>query len=322
MASSGTYATLDNNNLIGIFDQLYDGALNKLWSAGIATPMDSNSETETYGWLGAAPSLVELKGEAKAEDGFKAFTYALRNKEYARAISIRDVDMRRDKIGQITARIGEMAEKAAEHWDALTAAAIIANGTGYDSVAMYSASHPESGTNQSNLLTASDYSGLNVGTAATPTIAEVTGFLPQLLGHFATFTDDKGDPMNGSAKSYTVLCGTVPIFAALNGALTSVNVTDTNGMRTNPVQGFIGDGYSVRAVLTPRLSTVTDAIYICRNDGSVKPFIHQTEVALDSQMTDRNSDEWKKYRRYLFSIYTSRAVGYGRWQGTLKATLS
>ena len=322
MASSGTYATLDNRNLIELFGTMYEGSLNKLWSTPLAMQQPSDRETEDYGWLGAAPALAELKGESFAGDGFKQYSYSLKNKEYARAITIREKDMRRDKIGQIRPRIGDMALKAAEHWDTLTATAITANGNSYDGVAFFAATHPESGTNQSNLVTASDYSYLNVGTAAAPTVAEMSDILPRLLGHFHTLTDDKGDPTNGNARSFTVMCGTVPIWAAVNGALSAVNITDSSGMRTNPVQGFIGNGYKVDAIMTPLLSSATTSIYIFRNDGVVKPFIHQEEVPLDPQMTDTSSDEYKKFRRFWFSIYTSRSVGYGRWQSALSATLS
>lgn len=322
MASSGTYAVLDNKNLIGLFDQLYEGSLNKLWSNNLSTPISSDSETEDYGWLGAAPSLVELKNESKAEEGFAQFTYALKNKEYARAIAIREKDMRRDKIGQLSARVGEVAQKAAEHWDTLTAAAIVANGNAYDGVAYFAATHAESGSNQKNLLTASEYAKLNVGTTTAPTVAEMADILPYLIGHFHTLTDDKGDTINGNATSFTALCGTVSIWAALSGALASVNITDSSGMRTNPVVGVIGGGYQIKAQLVPALSSFTTDFFIFRNDGAVKPFIHQEEVPLDALMSGTDNDEYIKYRRFIFSLYTSRAVGYGRWQSAIRATLS
>lgn len=320
--ASGTYAILDNKNLIGLFDQMYEGALNKLWSANVAMRIDSDRETEDYGWLGSAPTLAELTGEAKAEKGFKSYTYALKNVEYARAITIREKDLRRDKLSQLQARVGELAQKAAEHWDTLTSTAITTNGNAYDGVAFFAATHSESGTAQKNLLTASEYDKLNVSTATAPTVAEAADILPRVLGHFHTLTDDNGDPCNGNARSFTCVCGTVPIHAAISGALASVNITDSNGMRTNPVQGYIGDGYQVKCILTPRLSSVTDSFFLFVNDGAVKPFIHQEEVALDAQSTDTSSDEYIKFRRFLFSLYTSRAVGYGRWQSAIKATMS
>ena len=323
MASSGTYATLDNRNLIALFAQLYEGSLNSLWSNNLAMSIPSDRETENYGWLGAAPALTELKGESMPEEGFKQFAYALTNKEYAKAISIREKDMRRDKIGQIRPRIGEMAQKAAEHWDVLTAAAIVANGNAYDGVAFFASTHAESGSNQVNLLTTSHYSVIgDVSTATTPTIAEMANILPSVVGHFHTLTDDKGDPINGGAKAFTILSGSVPIWAAVNGALSSVTVVGASNAYSNPVMGVLGDGYSIRNVLSPRLSSFTTDFFIFRNDGIVKPFIHQEEVPLESQMTDTGSDEYKKFRRFLFSIYTSRAVGYGRWQSAIRVTLS
>lgn len=319
MASIGTYATLDNKNLIGLFQQMYDGALNAAWSSSVAMKIGSDSETEDYGWLGAAPSLTELKGEAFAEEGFKQFAYALKNKEYARSILLRDKDLRRDRLGQLMPRVQEMAQKAAEHWDTLTASAITTNGNAYDGVAFFATTHAESGSNQVNALSASHITDLNVSTAASPTIAEMAAILPQALGWFHTYTDDKGDPINGNARNFTIICGTVPIYAAINGALTVDNLTSG---ASNPVRGFLGNGYKVTALLTPRLSASTTAFWLFNTDSVVKPFIHQEEVPISPEMTSETSDEWVKYRRRIFSIYTSRAVGYGRWQSAIQCTLS
>lgn len=319
MASTGTYGVLDNANLIGLFDQMYETALNASWASQLGMVINSDGASETYGWLGAAPSLTELKGETKAEDGFAQFTYTLVNKEYARAIRIADKDLRRDKLGQLQARIGDMAQKAAEHWDSLVASLITANGTGYDSQNYFDTDHDESGTNQVNALTASHITTLNVGTATAPTADEMALILPEAVGKFHLLTDDKGDAVNGGARNFMLLCGSAKIFASASHAIQANNLT---AGASNPVAGLRASGYSVTPVLTPLLSSATDAFYLFRTDSVVKPFILQEEVALTPAMTDPSGDEYVKYRRRLFSIYTSRAAGYGRWQSAFKLTLS
>jgi phage major head subunit gpT-like protein len=319
MASTGTYGVLDNANLIGLFDQMYEQALGASWAQQLGMYVSSDGASETYGWLGAAPTLTELKGEAKAEDGFAQYTFSIVNKEYARAIRIADKDQRRDKIGQLTARIGEMSQKAAEHWDSLVATLITGNGLAYDGQNYFDTDHNESGSNQVNALTASHITSLNVGTAAAPTADEMAVVLPEAVGKFHLLTDDKGDPINGSARNFMLLCGSAKIFASASHAIKANNLTSG---ASNPVQGLTSMGYSITPVLTPLLSSVTDAFYLFRTDSAVKPFILQEEVPLEAQMTNDQSDEYVKYRRRIFSIYTSRAAGYGRWQSAAKLTLS
>jgi len=319
MASTGTYGVLDNANLIGLYDQMYETALNASWASQLGMYMSSDSGSETYGWLGAAPTLTELKGEAKAEDGFAQYTYSLVNKEYARAIRIADKDLRRDKLGQIEARIGEMAQKAAEHWDSLVATLITANGNAYDAVAYFATTHAESGSNQVNAYTNSHITTLNVTTATAPTADELALVLPEAVGKFHLLTDDKGDAINGGARNFMLVCGSAKIFASASHAIQANNLTSG---ASNPVQGLRSSGYSITPVLTPLLSSVTDAFYMFRTDSAVKPFILQEEVALTPAMSSTTSDEYIKYRRHLFSLYTSRAAGYGRWQSAAKLTLS
>jgi hypothetical protein len=45
-------------------------------------------------------------------------------------------------------------------------------------------------------------------------------------------------------------------------------------------------------------------------------------VDVSPAVSDRNNDEFIKFRRFLFSIYASRAVGFLRWQSALRCTFS
>lgn len=318
--ATGQYAALDNRNLIGLFDQLYEGGINATWSNAIATPITSDRDTENYGWLGAAPALAAFTGDDKPESGLKSYAYNLTNVEYAASMRILEKDMRRDKLGQIEGRLGEMAQKAAEHWDALTAAQILSTvTTTHDGQKFFDTDHNESGSNQVNDCSATQVPGLNTSSTTVPTADEMALILPQAIGHFHTLTDDKGDPINGPARDFTLICGTVPIWAAATHALTAMNLSSG---ASNQVQGLLSKGYRVNAILTPRLSSATTQFWIFRNDAPIKAFIHQTEVPIDPKMTDTTSDEFVKFRRFIFSIYTSRAVGYGRWQSACQYTLS
>jgi phage major head subunit gpT-like protein len=320
---TGQYALLDNSNLIGLFDQMYEAEIAGNWAPTVGNLIQSDGASETYGWLGAAPSLEELKGDM-TEEQFAKFSYTLKNVEYAKSLRIAEKDMRRDKLDMIQMRIGELANKAQDHWNSLVSS-LITNGAtsgynSYDGTTFFSAVHAESGSNQVNNLTNSHVAALDVTTATAPTADEAAKALTGVLGKFYELTDDKGDPINGTARNFLVMVGTAELWAPFNHAIYGQQLTSGE---SNRVQGLTGrNGITLDLVLNPRLKAKTANFWVFRTDSVVKPFILQEEVAIDPQVTDRNSDEFKKYRRFVFSVYTSRAAGYGRWQSALQATLS
>lgn len=318
---SGQYALLDNNNLIGIFDQMYEAEIAGAWASLVGMPMPSDKASETYGWLGAAPSLEELKGEL-TEEQFAKFSYTLRNVEYAKAMKFKEADLRRDKLGQIERRIGEAASKAADHWNSLISSLVTSNGNSYDATTFFSTAHAESGTSQVNALTNTHVGALNVTDPTAPTADEAASCLVGTIGKFYELTDDKGDPINGTAGNFLVMVGTSQLWAPFNHA---VSADRLSGGAANTVQSLKSNGQkslNISVVLNPRLSAQTSKFWVFRTDGVVKPFILQEEVPLDPMVSNKQNDEYIKYRRFLFSLYTSRAAGYGRWQSAMQATLS
>lgn len=323
MATSGQYAVLDNNNLKGLFLSIYEEQQAGNWAFDIGMYVPSDRETENYGWLGGSPQLEELRNEAKAEEAFNKFTLNLTNKEYAKAIDFRDIDLRRDKLGMIETRLGEFAQNAQEHWKSLESTLIL-NGTtsgytAYDGVVYYSASHLESGTAQKNLLTSSEIGALDTTSTTVPTPDEAAKVLQGMIGWFYSLTDDKGNQINGQAKSFQFQVGTINLWAPLSQAATGMNLASG---ASNPVAGLLSRGIKVDVVLNPALSALTTNIFAFRTDSATKPFILQEEIGIDAQVLDETSDHYKKFRRRQLSLYTSRAAGYGRWQSALKATLS
>jgi phage major head subunit gpT-like protein len=325
----GQYQILDNKNLIGIWDEMYEPALGGVWATKIGVMQGSDMGVESYAWLGAAPSLEELTDDSATEEQFGKYSYFLKNREFQKTLKIKETDMRRDKIGQIQLRIGEMSEKAAEHWNVLAAAALLAGSTsagiGYDGQQFFSATHNEAvaagGPTQSNLLTSSTLPALDVVTPTAPTPYEAAQIINQAIGYFYSLVDDKNYPMNGQAKSFKVLVGTISIYAPFLQATTLL--TFAQGTQ-NPLIGLKMNGQAVQieVELIPQLSTFTTGFYILRTDGRVKALILQSEVDVEPMVSDRSNDEFIKFRRFLFSIYASRAVGYLRWQSALKCTMN
>ena len=308
------YAVLDDRNIRREFFRAYSVAEAGLWAAKIGMQFSSDRAKEEYKWLGGAPLLREWLG-GRLEQGIRDEAYEIRNVKYESTLPVFLDDLRRDKTGQLRVRIGEMAARAATHWEKLLTALVVANGKCYDGQDFFSASHAsgDSGTLK-NLLTATEVPKADVGTANAPTATEMADILPQVVQHMYGYKDDKGEPINQNATSFLVMVPT-NMMASLMQALGKEFLT--NGV-SNPARGI---GLTFLPIVNPRLTADT-VMYLLRADGALKPFIMQEEYGIITQTLGAGSDEEFKNDRHLFGIKTSRAAGYAMWQYAVKVTLS
>jgi len=323
MASALPYApVLDRTGLGAAFLTAYTGALSSGWANSLAFMNTVDSESVAYPYLGPPPMLTARRGDKPRVKDMAAYKYTLTNEEYDASTIVYDLDLRRDKLGMIRNRLAGWGVRAAEHWDDLISTLITSgtSGTGYDGVAFFAATHPESGSSQSNLLTGSNYTALSdVTTATAPTTAEAAATLPFLVGHFHSLKDADGQYINGGVRNITIMVGTVSLFAAYQGAVSLANLTSG---ATNPVAGLVAGGYSLKVVLNPRLSAQTDDVYLFASDGRNQPFIAQEEVPLSLESTTEDGDLYRIEKKYQFTARAVRAAGYGFWTSAIMATLS
>lgn len=298
--------------LIGEFRQEIEVA--PTWATDVGFLSESDQETETYRWLGQTPQFREWVN-SRILKGLRVESYTITNKTYEATLEIAKTDWRRDKIGGIRLRIGDLAVRTAEHWEKLLSSLIEDNGTCYDGQNYFSASHSsgDSGT-LSNLVTNSDVPALDVTTAAGPTVAEMVDVILGLIQHMMTFKDDQGEPINGGAREFVLMVPTNMYGAALG----AVNDAFIGSGRSNTVRGA---GFDVRVMVNPRLTSTT-VCYLYRTDRRAKPFILQSEMMPEVTFIGPGSEQAFLHGRYLFGIETCRNVGYGLWQYGLKATLS
>jgi phage major head subunit gpT-like protein len=308
------YAVLDDRNIRREFFKAYSVAEAGLWATQIGMQFPSDRGTEEYKWLGGAPLLREWLG-GRLEQGIRDEAFEIKNKKYESTLPVFLDDLRRDTTGQLRVRIGEMASRAAVHWESLLTALIVANGTCYDGQNFFSATHSsgDSGT-LLNLLTNTQVPAADVGTATAPTATEMASILPQVVQHMYGYKDDKGEPINQNATTFMVMVP-VNMMASLVQALGKEFLT--NGV-SNPSRGI---GLTFLPIVNPRL-TGTTVMYIFRADGPMKAFIMQEEYGITTQMLGAGSDEEFKNDRHLFGIKASRAAGYAMWQYAAKLTLS
>ncbi|KQS90305.1 Mu-like prophage major head subunit gpT family protein [Rhizobium sp. Leaf386] len=274
------------------------------WVNDIAMRVTSDQAIETYAWLGSAPQLREfIGGRQPAELAELSFTIS--NKDYEGSIRIQSKDMRRDKLGMITIRVNQLADRANDHPAKLLSALIIAGESTvcYDGQYFFDTDHTEgnSGT-QSNDITATAVA------PTAPTVDEFSKAVMKAIAALYAIKDDKGEPTNQSASEFQLQ---VPI-AYMAVALEAVTALLGDGGKNNTLPVLKGK-FSLTVVPNPRL-TWTTKFAIFRTDEAAKPFILQEEDIPDVVDLGPGSEYEKLNKECLFGIDWTGNVGYGYWQ--------
>lgn len=318
---SGHYSVLDDERINGrsaFFDGLgkrIDGS----WATSIGTLISSDSEVENYNWIGTAPKMEEWLGEAPLKQR-PNYSATLKNKSFISAERIDKGDLRRDKTGQVRSIISSLGDATGAHWEELvdtlisngeTASGTDLEGKPYDGQAFFDTDHSYTGseytTNQSNDLSAGVY---NIATATAPTTEEAADILNDLVGNFYALKDDRGRAINNNVQSFTVMVGTVALWAPLNRAATADNLA---GGETNSAKQF-----NIKVILNPALSAKTTKVYAFANMQPLGAFILQDEVPVSVG----EEDPGRLVKYITVDAQAVRNAGYGLWQKAMLATLS
>ena len=270
----------------------------------LATRIASNSDSETYRWLGSVPRMREW-GSGRLARGLRTESYSVENLKYEATLEVDRDEIADDKTGQIRIRVGELAAQAATHKDYLVAQLLINGATSgfnsYDGVSFFNDSHVsgESG-NQDNKLV------VDVDDASDPTAEDFKTALKTAISALLGFKDDRGEPM---ALSATGLVCVVPTTMYLT-ALEAVNATILNN-NSNALQG------AARIVAFPWLSTPT-RWYLLKTDGVVRPFIFQDREPIEFTALTEESDEGFRREKFLYGVRARYRLTYGYWQNAVQ----
>ena len=274
----------------------------------LTTRIQSNSDTETYKWLGSVPNMREW-GTGRVAKGLRTESYSVENLKYEATIEVDRDEIADDKTGQIRIRIGELAERAASHKDYLVAQLLINGETtgfnSYDGVSFFGDSHVSGASGQQ--------SNLRTHTAVDPdhpTIEEFKAALKEAIAAMMSFKDDRGDPMSISASG---LACAVPTTMYLT-ELEALNATLINST-SNVVAGI------ARVIALPWL-TDESKWYLLKTDGVVRPFIFQDREPVEFTALTEDSDEGFRREKFLYGARARYRITYGYWQYAVRMNLT
>lgn len=313
---------LDSRAISGMYFSRLEADPGSAWLDGVANLFGSDQASETYNWLGQTPAMREWISGRLAK-GFTGQGVTILNKHYEATLQIENKDRRRDKTGQLEARLGEFAERGQTHWASLLSTLIVnaAATVCYDGEYFFDTDHSEgsSGT-QSNKITV-DISALPAavhGAVTMPSPEEMQqamfGGITQILG----LVDDRGEPMNEFARNFLVM---VPLGLAPY-AKAAVTSAGKEGQQVNMTPSVI-DGVNISIAVNPRLTTAgwTDKFVIFRTDASTKALIRQTEKEIELKVKGDGSDFEFDNDAIQLGIDGWRGCGYGHWQRACHVTM-
>jgi len=280
------------------FFSRYDAA--NTYYQDLATRIQSNTDTETYKWLGSVPGMREW-GTGRLARGLSTESYSVENLKYESTLEVDRDEIADDKTGQIRIRIGELAARAATHKDFLIGQLLINGETAgfnsYDGVSFFNNAHEsgESGA-QDNKLTHTAVDPDH------PTTEEFKAALNAAIGAMLGFKDNLGDPMALSATGLVCIVPTSMYLRALE-AVSATVVSSTS----NVLQG------AARVIAFPWL---TDASkwYLVKTDAVIRPFLFQDREAVEFTALTEESDEGFRREKFQYGVRARYRLAYAYWQ--------
>ena len=270
----------------------------------LATRIASNSDSETYRWLGTVPKMREW-GTGRLAKGLRTESYSIENLKYEATIEVDRDEIADDQTGQIRVRTGELAQRAATHKDYLISQLLLNGATSgfdsYDGASFFNDHHVsgESG-DQDNDLT------YDVTTPASATVEEFKASLKQAIQTMLAFKDDQGDPMMISTTGLSCVVPPQLYFTALE-AINATMISNTS----NVLEG------AAKVIALPWLADAT-IWYLLKTDGVVRPFIFQDREPLEFNALAEDSEEAFKREKFLFGVRARYRLAYGYWQFAMR----
>lgn len=292
------------------------------WLDSVANLFGSDQASETYNFLGQTPMMREWLGSRQAK-GFSGQGVTIFNKHYEGTLEIKKKDARRDKTGQIRARVDEFADRGQTHWASLVSAAVVNGPTSlcYDGQYFYDTDHVEGNSGvQSNKITvaiAAQPATLH-GTVTNPSVEEMQQAIIAGIVQILSLKDDQGEPMNENASSFMVMVPLGLMKAALGAVSTLIPAMMQQNLNPNLLRNF-----KVEVVMNVRLTTAgwTDKFTIFRTDSPIKAIIRQTEQEIEMKMKAEGSEFEFDNDAWQMGIDAWRGAGYGYWQRSVMVTL-
>ncbi len=303
-----------------MYDQVASAA-NARFYTQIAEEVQQPTQTATYTTFGSVPEPSQLSGTivgggSRRATALNDFTQTNTILEWEQNVPVYG-SVLEDNPGEAE-RIGrQIGQKATVHLDKQAAVALVSTtALGYDGIALYSASHAETGSSQTNLV-----ADVNISVTDAPTVAEVETSLRLQIAVLRGLTDDQGTPVNEGATRFVALIppGMESAFDNATNPNLSPQAVDSSGgtgVFKNKVR-YIVSAYVSDDGLA---SGTKDRFFLFVDNPLMRALRYYTRTPLDvsSNFGDNSSDIWRTQRLAVFASYARWNFGVGDWKSTTR----
>ncbi len=286
------------------FLNAYARAQDSLVYTRIASVIQTTLPTQKYGWLGAVPTMREWIDE-RMPRGLKKYEYAISDKTWEATIAVERKALEDDQLSAIRLRVRELGNEAARHKDQIVVRQLLLGFStiGPDGQYFFDNDHSESGTNQSNVSTAS------LSAAA----------LQDAISAMMLFTDDNGMPLGVSPNLLVVgprlrwrameLLESTVIPVSVGQGTAGSGATAATPYR-NVLQGALD------LVVTPHITGYQ--WFVLDTTREIRAIILQerSDVPVEFSALDNPSSSENVFMRdtIYYGVRARYGVGYGLWQ--------
>lgn len=276
-----------------------------------ADVMPTDTKIVEHDVIESMPIVREWTGAKSFSDAL-ATSQTITLRTYEQSFKIKRLDLQTDRTGAIARRMRSFLGDTAYIYDKLAHEALIANGTGYDGVALFSASHPRgpAGATQSNTSsTALSHAQFEAVMVAGSSLRDING---EPLGISYNMLR-VGPKLAALAREITGSNERV-IAVDNTGAETGTRVAAASGPNARGLQVFSGG--SVDVVVDPRLvGTADDYYYFFDTSRGVSALVGYEFRSPEAITLDRMDDPDRFHKdEFLFSVECDVVFAPGAWQ--------
>ena len=266
----------------------------------LCTRIQSNTNTETYRWLGSVPQMREW-GSGRIARGIASESYSVENLKYEATLEVDRDEIADDQTGQLRVRIAELADRAATHKDFMVASILESGATAgfhsYDGVPFFNDKHKGGASDaQCNQLS------FGAADPNNPTTDEFKAALRGGIDALMGFRDERNEPM---ATTATGLVAIVP---------TGMYLTALEAIGATVIAGTSNVYHSVARVIPFAWLNEKHNWYLLKTDTAVRPLIFQDREPIEFTALAEDSDEGFRREKLLYGVRARYRITYGYWQ--------
>ncbi len=257
----------------------------------IATTFNSDTEKESYNWLGAAPPMQEWKAKRELR-GLRPFDYTLTNKDWEATLEVERNAIKDNKLGHIPVRVRGLTRSYLKFLNEKVFSQLDDGETllAYDGTAFFSDARTIGDSGTIDNILDGNYSD---------SAAEIRAGIAAAAVRMASFCDDWGKKMNLLPDS--IVCSPlmeVPILEALKSDYTGQARTEKKFVQ--------------RVIVSPWIDADTDDWFVLCTTEEVKPIIFQNRQNAEFNQVDNPSDSHVFLNKtFLYGVDARFEVGYG-----------